>query len=54
MVGFAVGPVGIVGAICGILACVASSILLFCAPQSLEEGGGKFTVVRKVKSHPCY
>ena len=51
MVGFAVGPVGIVGAICGILACVASSILLFCAPQSLEEGGGKFTVVRKVKSH---
>jgi len=43
MIGFAGGTPGIVGALCGILACVASSILLCCAPKSTEEGGGKFT-----------
>ena len=52
MIGF-VGVVGgglvagVVGAICGLLACVASSILLCCAPKSTDEGGGKFTAVRK-------
>ena len=46
MIGFAGGTPGIVGAICGILACVASSILMCCAPKSTEEGGGKFTAVR--------
>ena len=43
MTGIAGGIPGIVGAICGILACVASSILLCCAPKSIEEGGGKCT-----------
>jgi len=43
MIGFAGGLPGIVGALCGILACVASSILMCCAPKSTAEGGGKFT-----------
>ena len=47
MIGFAGGTPGIVGALCGILACVASSILLCCAPKSTDEGGGKFTAVRE-------
>ena len=51
MIGF-VGVVGgglvagVVGAICGLLACVASSILMCCSPKSTDEGGGKFTAVR--------
>ena len=55
MIGF-VGVVGgglvagVVGAICGLLACVASSILLCCAPKSIEEGGGKFMAVRKSRA----
>jgi len=44
MIGFAGGIPGVVGAICGIIACVASSILICCAPKSTEEGGCKFTV----------
>jgi len=43
MLGFGVGATGAVGAICGILACVASSILMCCAPKSADEGSGKFT-----------
>jgi len=43
MIGFAGGIPGIVGALCGILACVASSIVMCCAPKSTEEGGCKFT-----------
>jgi len=42
MIGFAGGLPGIVGALCGLLACVASSILMCCAPKSTAEGGGKF------------
>ena len=47
MVGFAIGLPGIVGAICGLLACVASSIIICCGPRSVEEGSGKFSAVRK-------
>jgi hypothetical protein len=43
MIGFAGGIPGVVGALCGILACIASSILMCCAPKSTEDGGGKFT-----------
>jgi len=43
MIGFFGGWSGIVGAIGGILACIASSILMCCAPKSPSEGGGKFT-----------
>jgi len=43
MVGFAIGLPGIVGAICGLLACVASSIIICCGPRSVEEGSGKFS-----------
>jgi len=43
MLGFGVGLTGIIGAIMGILACVASSILMCCAPKSADEGAGKFT-----------
>ena len=46
MLGFGVGLTGIIGAIMGILACVASSILMCCAPKSADEGAGKFTAVR--------
>ena len=53
MIGFAGGTSGVVGALCGILACIASSILLCCAPKSTEECGGKFTAVRKFKAVRC-
>jgi hypothetical protein len=43
MIGFAGGLPGIVGALCGVLACIASSILMCCAPKSPAEGSGKFT-----------
>jgi len=43
MIGFAGGTAGIVGALCGLLACVASSILMCCAPKSAKDGGCKFT-----------
>jgi len=43
MIGFAAGIPGIIGALCGILACIGSSILMCCAPSSVEEGNGKFT-----------
>jgi hypothetical protein len=46
MIGFAAGIPGIIGALCGILACIGSSILMCCAPSSVEEGNGKFTAVR--------
>ena len=49
MMGFVVSIPGVVGGICGLLACVASSILMCCAPKSTAEGGGKFTAVRKSK-----
>ena len=52
MIGFAGGTPGVVGAICGILACVASSILMCCAPKTTEEGGGKFTAVRCLTISP--
>lgn len=42
MIGFAGGVPGIVGALSGILACIASSILICCAPKSNEEGPCKF------------
>jgi hypothetical protein len=45
MIGFAGGmasPAMFVGALCGILACVASSILMCCAPKNTADGGGKF------------
>ena len=47
MIGFGFGAPGIIGAICGILACVASSILMCCPPKGVEEGNGKFIAVRK-------
>jgi len=37
------GIPGIVGAIGGLLACIASSILICCAPKKAEEGPCKFT-----------
>jgi len=43
MLGFVAGITGVIGAICGILACVAASILMCCAPKSADEGAGKFT-----------
>jgi hypothetical protein len=46
ILGFGAGATGAVGAICGILACVASSILMCCAPKSVNEGSGKFMAVR--------
>ena len=51
MIGFGGGTYGIVGAFCGILACVASSIVMCCAPKSTEEGGCKFTAVRDGSMH---
>ena len=48
MIGFAGGLPGIVGALCGLLACVTSSILMCCAPKSTAEGGGKFMAVRNI------
>ena len=50
MIGFAAGIPGIIGALCGILACIGSSILMCCAPSSVEEGNGKFTAVRMHES----
>ena len=46
MIGFAGGTAGIVGALCGLLACIAASILMCCAPKSAKDGGCKFTAVR--------
>jgi len=43
MLGFVAGITGVIGAICGILACVAASILMCCAPKSADEGSGNFT-----------
>lgn len=37
------GIPGIVGAIGGLLACIASSMLMCCAPKKVEEGPCKFT-----------
>merc|ERR1712194_691377 len=31
------------GAICGILACIASSMLMCCAPKTVDQGSCKFT-----------
>lgn len=41
MVGFGAGTTGLIGGIMGILACVASSILMCCPPKP-EDGGCKF------------
>jgi len=43
MIGFGVGVTGAIGAVGGILACVASSILICCSPKSTAEGNGKYT-----------
>jgi len=43
MMGFASGTPGVIGGVCGLLACIGSSILMCCAPRSVEEGNGKFT-----------
>ena len=37
------GIPGVVGAIGGLLACIASSMLMCCAPKKVEEGPCKFT-----------
>lgn len=42
MIGFFAGWPGIIGGVCGILACVAASILMCCAPKK-GEGACKFT-----------
>ena len=47
MIGFGAGWAGAIGAVCGILACIGSSILMCCAPRTPQEGGGKFCAVRK-------
>ena len=51
MIGFAGGIPGVVGALCGLLACVAASILMCCAPKTTQEGGCKFTAVRDESMH---
>lgn len=43
MIGFAAGATGIVGACCGLLACIASSMLMCCAPKTTDAGACKFT-----------
>jgi len=43
MIGFGASWPGAIGAVCGILACIGSSIVMCCAPASAQEGGGKFT-----------
>ena len=48
IIGFGAGWAGAIGAVCGILACIGSSILMCCAPQTTQEGGGKFLAVRKI------
>ena len=50
MVGFLGGPYGIIGGVSGVLACVASSIIMCCGPRSTEEGGCKFTTVRELST----
>ena len=47
MLGFGLWIPGIIGAIGGIIACVASSIIICCGPKGVEEGSAKFTAVRK-------
>ena len=47
MIGFFADWAGAIGAVCGILACIGSSILMCCAPRTPQEGGGKFCAVRK-------
>eukprot|EP00320_Phaeocystis_rex_P006970 CAMPEP_0119064048 /NCGR_PEP_ID=MMETSP1178-20130426/7238_1 /TAXON_ID=33656 /ORGANISM="unid sp, Strain CCMP2000" /LENGTH=246 /DNA_ID=CAMNT_0007045455 /DNA_START=73 /DNA_END=810 /DNA_ORIENTATION=+ len=42
MIGFGASWAGAIGAVCGILACIGSSILMCCAPKTPQEGGGKF------------
>jgi hypothetical protein len=41
MIGFGAGTSGIIGAICGILACIACSMIMCCGPTP-GEGGGKY------------
>jgi hypothetical protein len=41
MLGFASPPY--IGGALGVLACIASSLLMCCAPKSADEGAGKFT-----------
>jgi len=48
MLGFFAGITGVMGAICGLLACVAASILMCCGPKSTAEGSCKYTAVRYV------
>ena len=43
LVGFMGGLPGVVGAVGGLLACIASSMLICCAPKSHEAGPCKFT-----------
>jgi len=43
MIGFFSGTWGTIGAICGILACIASSMLMCCAPKTVDRGSCKFT-----------
>ena len=52
MIGFGASWAGAIGAVCGLLACIGSSILMCCAPASAQEGGGKFTAVRKSTQLP--
>ena len=47
LIGFGASWPGAIGAVCGILACIGSSILMCCAPATTQEGGGKFLAVRK-------
>lgn len=42
LIGFGASWPGAIGAACGILACIGSSILMCCAPATTQEGGGKF------------
>ena len=50
MMGFASGTPGVIGGVCGLLACFGSSILMCCAPTRIEEGNCKFTAVRNYES----
>jgi len=50
MIGFFSGTWGTIGAICGILACIASSMLMCCAPKTVDRGSCKFTAVR-IRAH---
>jgi len=47
MIGFLSFWAGAIGAVCGIFACIGSSILMCCAPQTPQEDSGKFFAVRK-------